>query len=160
VGSDWGENLGDGLAFSATILSIMMAHEMGHYLVARYHGVRASLPFFVPVPLPPLGTLGAVISMRTDQATRNQLVDIGAAGPICGFIASVPAMIIGLKLSHLQKHGAFPIPGSEGTSFLGDSILSYVFTQIIVPDMPEGYDLSAHPVLMGAWAGFLLTAIN
>jgi membrane-associated protease RseP (regulator of RpoE activity) len=144
-----------GPAYSATLMSILVAHEMGHYLMARYHGVPASLPFFIPIPLPPIGTMGAVISMRTDQATRNQLMDIGAAGPICGFIAAVPAMIIGVKLSPLVR-----IEPGTVNGFLGDSALSWAITKLFGPEQPEGYDLLAHPVLMAAWAGFVVTSIN
>ncbi len=143
-----------GWAGGLTLMAILVSHEMGHYLTARRHGVPASLPHFIPMP--PfflLGTLGAVISMRTDRATRNQLMDIGAAGPIAGFLVAVPAMIAGVMLSKVA-----PISGP--TAYLGDSMLSYVITELLAPARPPGTDLMAHSVLMGAWGGFLVTAIN
>jgi Zn-dependent protease len=167
----------DGLAFSASILSILFSHEMGHYLVARRHGVDASLPHFIPMPpIFMLGTLGAVIGMRTDQATRNQLMDIGAAGPIAGFIVAVPAMILGVYLSQIVPAvsteleaifgpsaitglASFVLPRVSG-QFYGDSLLSAGIIRVLRPGLPEGYDLVLNPVLLGAWGGFLVTAIN
>lgn len=148
--------LAGGKAFSATLLSILVAHEMGHYLVARYHGVEASLPHFIP--LPPffiLGTLGAVITMRTDRAERNQLLDIGAAGPIAGFLVAVPAMILGIHLSREVS-----VAGGGPITFFGDSILSGLLVKLLRPELAAGHDLEAHPVMIGAWAGFMVTAIN
>ncbi|MCC7384578.1 MAG: site-2 protease family protein [Deltaproteobacteria bacterium] len=172
-------SLAGGAAFSLTLMSILVAHEMGHYLVARYHGVEASLPHFIPLPpIFPLGTLGAVIGMRTDQATRNQLMDIGAAGPIAGFLVAVPAMVIGIQHSDLlplqrtflENHfmpsmlvtfSSLILPTSEGPlMFFGDSLLSAGLVRLLRPDVREGWDLAVGPVFFGAWAGFLVTAIN
>lgn len=146
-----------GIAGGATLMAILVAHEMGHYLVARRHGVPASLPHFIPLPpkLFLLGTLGAVIALRTDKATRNQLMDIGAAGPIAGFIVAVPAMVAGVLLSKVE-----PAAAGQTFTFFGDSLLSYGITELLAPPRPPGTDLFAHPVLIGAWAGFLVTAIN
>src|SRR5207302_9703325 len=94
------EAIRHGLAFSGTLLAILLAHEMGHFVLARRHGVDATWPFFIPAPLLSLiGTLGAVIRLRSLPRTRKALVDIGAAGPIAGFIATIPALIWGLTLS-------------------------------------------------------------
>ncbi len=149
--------LAGGLAFSVTLMSILVAHEMGHYLVARRHGVEATLPHFIPVPpLFMLGTLGAVIAMRTDRASRNALLDIGAAGPIAGFVVAVPAMIVGIHLSTLVEVAAAQGP----LTFFGDSLLTAGLVKLLRPDVVGGLDLEAHPVFIGAWAGFLVTAIN
>jgi membrane-associated protease RseP (regulator of RpoE activity) len=145
----------NGPQYSLTVMSILLAHEMGHFLVARHHGVAASLPYFIPIPIAPIGTMGAVISMRTDQATRSQLMDIGAAGPICGFLVALPAMIIGAKISTIARLE----PGGDYTMF-GDSLLSFVVAKVFGPAVPDGYDLLANPVWLGAWAGFLVTALN
>lgn len=144
-----------GWAFSVTLMSILIAHEMGHYLVARRHGVEVSLPYFIPVPLEPLGTMGAVITMRTEQATRNQLLDIGAAGPIAGFLVAVPAMIIGIRMSSVVD-----LKDAGMLAFFGDSILSSALTHWLRPELGPGHDLEAHPIWIGAWGGFLVTAIN
>lgn len=148
-----------GPAFSVTLLSILVAHEMGHFVVARSYGIQASPPHFIP--LPPLGvfhlgTLGAVIMMRTDQADRDQLLQIGAAGPIAGFVVAVPAMVLGLAWST-----PVPFASMEGpVLFFGDSLLSWGLEKLVVPDLPADLELEAHPVFLGAWAGFLVTAIN
>lgn len=172
-----------GPAFSATLLAILVSHEMGHYLMARRHGIEASLPHFIPMPpIFLLGTLGAVISMRTDTASRNQLMDIGAAGPIAGFVIAVPAMALGVWMSPLTPVALTPIELAVGfeygrtalvqlasfvlpvspqpVTFFGDSILSAGLIKWLRPDIPAGWDLVASPVLLGAWGGFLVTAIN
>jgi membrane-associated protease RseP (regulator of RpoE activity) len=148
-----------GPAFSATLMSILVAHEMGHYVVARWHGIPATPPHFIP--LPPLGvfhlgTLGAVIAVRTEHASRNQLLDVGAAGPLAGFVVAVPAMILGLSLSE----PVMPTDLGPTRIYFGDSLLSWVLQQWVVGPLPDGMDLEAHPVFLGAWAGFLVTAIN
>ncbi len=88
-----------GLAFSGTILSILLSHEMGHYVFARIHRIETTLPFVIPLPLSPVGTLGAVIQMRSPIATRDALIDVGASGPLAGAIVALPLLVIGLKLS-------------------------------------------------------------
>jgi len=145
-----------GAEFSATLLSILVAHEMGHYVAARWHGVPASLPHFIPLPPPfMLGTLGAVITMRTDRARRHQLLDIGAAGPIAGFIVAVPAMVIGIRASEVGS-----LEGAGAVFHFGDSLLSAALIELVGPPLADGQELMAHPILIGAWAGFLVTAIN
>src|SRR5207253_10315999 len=94
------EMLRHGIGFSAALLFIMLCHEMGHFVMARRHGVDATWPFFIPAPLlSVIGTLGAVIRLRSLPRTRRALLDIGAWGPIAGFVATVPVLIIGLRLS-------------------------------------------------------------
>ena len=144
-----------GWLFSLTLLLILVAHEMGHFLVARHHGIDASLPHFIPLPLPPLGTMGAVITMRTDQAGRNQLMDIGAAGPIAGFIVALVAMAIGIEVSSTTV-----VENSGPLTFFGDSLLSALFLQVLRPELGVNEVLIAHPIWLGAWGGFLVTAIN
>jgi membrane-associated protease RseP (regulator of RpoE activity) len=144
-----------GWQFSLTLLSILVAHEMGHYLAARRHNISASLPHFIPLPLPPLGTMGAVITMQTDEADRNQLMDIGAAGPIAGFVVAIVAMVIGIEVSTTT------IVESKGPlTFMGDSLLSGFFLKVLRPELLANEVLVAHPVWVGAWGGFLVTAIN
>src|SRR5436190_16448079 len=92
-----------GLWYSATILFILGAHELGHYLACRYYQVDASLPFFIPMPLVLTGTLGAFIRIREPIRTKRMLFDIGAGGPFAGFIFAVPALFIGVALSHVVK---------------------------------------------------------
>jgi membrane-associated protease RseP (regulator of RpoE activity) len=146
-----------GPRFSATLLSILVAHEMGHYLAARWHGVDSSLPHFLPMP-PQIfltGTMGAVITMRTDQAKRNQLMDIGAAGPLAGFLIAVPLLIVGI-----QRSAVVSVSTDGPVMFFGDSILTLVLTKLFGPEIPAGSDLLASDVFLGAWCGLLVTAIN
>src|SRR5574342_1180247 len=88
-----------GVPFSASLLLILGFHELGHYLVARAYGVHVSLPYFIPLPLPPMGTMGAIIRMRSPIPNRKVLFDIGIAGPLLGLVLAVPVLIIGLMLS-------------------------------------------------------------
>src|SRR5262245_55893455 len=91
-----------GLAVSGTLMAILVCHEMGHYLVARRHGIDASLPYFIPLPpMISLGTMGAVIRMRQPITDRNQLIDVGAAGPLAGLAIAIPLLVVGLNLSEL-----------------------------------------------------------
>jgi len=92
-----------GLWYSATILLILGAHELGHYFACRYYDVDASLPFFIPVPFPFTGTMGAFIKIREPIPSKQMLFDIGIAGPIAGFVVAVPALVIGIWMSHVIR---------------------------------------------------------
>src|SRR5688572_8428073 len=99
-----------GVQFAGTLMTILVCHEMGHYLVARRHRLDVSLPYFIPLPpFVSLGTMGAVIRMRRPISDRNQLIDVGAAGPLAGLVAAIPLLLIGLSLSplsHVSQEGA------------------------------------------------------
>jgi len=92
-----------GWAYSATILAILGCHELGHYVACRYYDVDASLPFFLPVPITLTGTLGAFIRIREPIPQKRMLFDIGIAGPIAGFLVAVPALFIGIAMSHVVR---------------------------------------------------------
>jgi membrane-associated protease RseP (regulator of RpoE activity) len=149
--------LAGGFAFAATLMTILVVHEMGHYVAARIHGVEASLPFFVP--LPPqisLGTLGAVIRMKNPIQDRNQLIDVGVAGPIAGLVVAIPLLVIGLSLSEVSS---VPV---EGNFHEGNSIL-YILLKLAVTGryLPDGAtDVMLHPMAFAAWVGLLITMIN
>lgn len=146
-----------GLGFGATLMAILVCHEMGHYVVARRRHIDVSLPYFVP--LPPqisLGTLGAIIRMRQPIVDRNHLIAVGAAGPLAGLAAAIPLLILGLTLSSVG-----PIePGAylEGNSILYLGIKYAVFGHYL--PSPEGMDVHLHPVAFAAWVGLLITMIN
>ncbi|HEX9948853.1 MAG TPA: site-2 protease family protein, partial [Thermodesulfobacteriota bacterium] len=106
-----------GPVYSLAILSILVAHEMGHYLVSRKYGVPSSLPYFIPFPLPPFGTLGAVIRTKGTIPHRKALFDIGSAGPLCGLALAIPAVVIGFLLSEVVDVSKLP----EQTTSLGNS---------------------------------------
>ena len=103
--------------FAATLMGILLCHELGHYVIGRRRGVDVSLPYFIPVPpVITLGTLGAVIRMRKPIADRNTLFDVGAAGPIAGLVIAIPLLVIGLSLSELGA--TTPDDMIEGNSIL------------------------------------------
>lgn len=148
--------LWQGLWYSATLLAILGAHEMGHYVYCRRYNVDATLPFFLPAPIPLTGTLGAVIRIREAFPTRSALFDIGIAGPLAGFFVLVPALFIGLALSTIV-----PEPTStEDLMSLGEPLLFKLGTQLMFGDVPAGSTINMHPMVFAAWFGMLATALN
>ncbi len=145
-----------GLWYSATILAILGCHELGHYFACRYYDVDASLPFFLPVPPPFLtGTLGAFIRIREPIPTKRMLFDIGIAGPIAGFLVAVPALFIGLAMSHVAK-----LPSDFTGYELGEPLLFKLASTLLWGATPDGYSLNLHPMAFAAWFGLLATALN
>jgi membrane-associated protease RseP (regulator of RpoE activity) len=143
----------DGLAFSITLMTILLAHELGHYFACRYYGIDASLPYFLPFPSP-IGTLGAFIRIRSPIYTRQALFDVGIAGPLAGFILLVPALVIGIASSKV-------IPGiaERGDLIFGVPAIQRFFEWIIFPGVRSA-DILLHPVARAAWVGMLATALN
>jgi membrane-associated protease RseP (regulator of RpoE activity) len=141
--------------FAATLLAILVVHESGHYLTARLHHVRSSLPYFLPLPLlNPFGTLGAVILMPDRIRSRRALLDIGAAGPLAGMAAAVPLMLYGLSLSEVG-------PRSTGHYVQeGQCILYWALKYLVHGAIPADHDVYLHPVALAAWGGFLVTFVN
>jgi membrane-associated protease RseP (regulator of RpoE activity) len=146
-----------GLWYSGTVLAILGSHEMGHYLACRYYDVDASLPFFLPMPLFPTGTLGAFIRIREPIPEKRMLFDIGIAGPIAGFLVALPALFIGLSMSTIV---AIPNPLPSGTIVFGEPLLYKIASRLMWGAIPSGYDLNLHPMAFGAWFGLLATALN
>lgn len=144
-----------GLWYSGTILAILGCHELGHYFACRYYDVDASLPFFLPAPLPLTGTLGAFIRIREPIPSKRMLFDIGIAGPIAGFVVAVPALFVGLWLSRVV---VFP-PDLDGLS-LGEPLLFQLASRLVWGATPEGYTINLHPMAFAAWFGLLATALN
>ena len=147
--------LSRGLWYSATILGILGAHELGHYYACRYYRVDASLPYFLPLPFLFTGTLGAVIRIWQPIRTKPMLFDIGVAGPIAGFVVAVPALFFGLSLSHVV-----PLPDDFFGLSLGEPPLFRLAAWMIWGTVPEGYSLNLHPVALAGWFGLLITALN
>lgn len=146
-----------GIPFSFTLLLILGCHEFGHYYYAMKHNVDATLPYFIPAPpfLFLIGTFGAFIKIKSPIYRRDALLQIGAAGPIAGFIVAVPALIIGLLLSPV-----IPLNGEQVGIILGDSLLMKFLTLIIHPNLPEGMDILLHPIAFAGWIGLLVTMLN
>jgi len=143
-----------GLPFSLTLLTILLAHEFSHYIASRMHGVEASLPYFIPAPTL-FGTLGAFIAMRSRITTKNALLDIGASGPLAGFIISVIAVMAGLAYSDL----IVPQAGKEVIE-LGDSILFRALSKIVIGNVPDSAEIYLHPVAFAGWIGLFVTSLN
>ena len=135
---------------------ILLCHEMGHYVMARRHRVPASLPYFIPLPFGPFGTLGAVIRMRGPFYSRRALFDIGIAGPLAGLAVAVPVTFFGLRLSGVTSAGRVP-PGTLG---LGEPILFHWLSRLALGPLPAGSDTLLHPLAFAGWAGFFVTALN
>jgi membrane-associated protease RseP (regulator of RpoE activity) len=175
-----------GWPFALSMMGILFAHEMGHYIMCRYYKVPATLPYFLPAPLlSPLGTFGAFIMMRGIPKNKRVLFDVGVAGPIAGLVIAIPVLFLGLSLSHLGPIGH----AAQGTSgFLEGNSIFYLFSKYVVfgkllpePVSMNGlspivywlqYFLTAHPipfngtdvmlhnVALAGWAGLLVTALN
>jgi len=143
-----------GFWYSATILTILGCHELGHYFACRYYDVDASLPFFLPAPIL-TGTLGAFIRIREPIPTKRMLFDIGIAGPIAGFVVAVPALFIGLSMSHVV-----PIPPDFVGAELGEPLLFKLASWLVFGSPPQGYSINMHPMAFAAWFGLLATALN
>ena len=146
-----------GLWYSATILAILGCHELGHYIACRYYDVDASRPFFLPMPFLFTGTLGAFIRIREPIPSKRMLFDIGIAGPIAGFIVAVPALLVGLRMSHVV---ALPLRLPPGTMDLGEPLLFKLASRLIWGTQPAGVSLNLHPMAFAAWFGLLATALN
>jgi membrane-associated protease RseP (regulator of RpoE activity) len=184
----WGQLLAllrgifSGWPFALSLLSILLAHEFGHYLMSRHHKTPATLPYFIPFPLPPLGTMGAAILMKGIPKNKRILFDIGVAGPLAGMVIAIPVLFLGLSMSNLGS--VDPMPGGfiegnsliyllakyivfgkflpEPASFGGMSPflywLRYFFTGH--PSPLGGMDVFISPVALAGWAGLLVTALN
>ena len=139
--------------FTGALLAILLAHEFGHYIAARIHKVDASLPYFIPMPISMLGTMGAVIRMRGTIPTRKALLDIGASGPLAGLALAIPLYLWGAAHSRV-----LPLP--VGAMELGESLALKFFDHIAAPPIPPGTELFLSPVAFGAWGGMLVTMIN
>ena len=175
-----------GWPYAASFLGILVAHEFGHYLMGRYHGVHVSLPYFLPLPFPisPFGTLGAFINMKEPPKNRRILLDIGIAGPLAGLVVAIPVLFLGLLLSDVSRLNLAP---GTAVQMEGNSILyllakfitfgkllpapvsyggispalywiKYFFTGL--PSPVGALDVNLSPVAWAGWGGLLVTAMN
>jgi membrane-associated protease RseP (regulator of RpoE activity) len=147
-----------GRPFSGTLLLILLAHEMGHYVYCKRHGVAATLPYFLPAPTL-FGTLGAFIRIRSPIYSRAALFDIGISGPIAGFVVALPALAIGLALSQSGSHHVQQSQIVFGYPPIFDWMWAYVWPGA-KPFHVEAATLHLHPVAFAAWVGMFATALN
>lgn len=155
-----------GPAYAAGIMAVLLAHEMGHYLMSRRWRVRASLPYFLPFPdIPtlvqsPIGTFGAVIVMKSRMPNRRALLDIGAAGPIAGFLVSLVVLAVGLGLSTTAMLPEPWPPHGYMAYVFGDSLLLVGLRWFILGPLPPGHEVFLHPLARAGWVGLFVTALN
>ncbi|MEW6456027.1 MAG: site-2 protease family protein [Acidobacteriota bacterium] len=143
-----------GFLYTLTLMGILLAHEMGHYLTSRYYNIPASLPYFIPFPNL-IGTFGAFIKIKAPVTRKKALFDIGVAGPFAGFVVAIPFLIYGLKISKPVLSISKP-----GAMILGEPIILKILTNIFLKDIPDNYHLYLHPIAFAAWFGLLATAFN
>ena len=144
----------NGVPFAATLLFILVTHELGHFLLSKIHRVPASLPLFIPGPPHFIGTFGAIIRIRGPILSRRALFDIGVAGPLAGFIVAVVALVVGLQLSTVVDRTA-----TFGLQ-LGEPLLLKFMAWLIVGSLPPQADVLLHPVAFAAWFGLFVTSLN
>jgi len=180
------KNLDAGIPFAFSLLAILLAHEFGHYLAARYHKTPVTLPYFIPFPLSLFGTMGAFIQLKAPPKNKRVLHDIGVAGPLAGLVVAIPILFIGLSLSPVDVINP-QIPAGSVLTFEGNSLF-YLAAKFVVHGellpAPASYgdvspfmywvrylftgypaplgsrDVLMHPLAWAGWAGLLITALN
>ncbi|OGC78065.1 MAG: hypothetical protein A2Z27_03865 [candidate division Zixibacteria bacterium RBG_16_50_21] len=148
------ERILKGWPYSFWLLSILTFHEFGHYLTSKYRKVKVTLPYFIPAPTL-LGTLGAFIRSKSPFKNRGELLEVGAMGPVAGFVVAIAAIIVGLKLSEVV-----PEASGAGVLILGDSLLFSWLGDLVLGKLPEGHTLMLNPVAFAGWVGLLVTMLN
>jgi len=160
------QSVGGGLRLLIGLFSILLAHEMGHYLMCRYYRVDATLPFFIPSPWIPLGltvwmplsfvgTFGALIRIRDRFPDRKSLFDVGVAGPLAGFVVCLPVLVLGI----LEAPVVPDVPREFGRS-IGEPLLFQWLVPLLKGNIPDGATLTLGPLGQAAWFGLLVTALN
>lgn len=156
VGSIGGQRWLDGLLYAGPLMTILLAHEFGHYLQARRYGVPASLPYFVPMPITIFGTMGAIIGMRPRVASTKALFDLAITGPIAGLIPSLVFSYVGLKMSTISVFEE----GANNFIRLGEPPVFKFLSGLALGPLAEGQDVTLHPVAFAGWVGIFITALN
>jgi membrane-associated protease RseP (regulator of RpoE activity) len=146
---------GGGLSFSLALMTTLLAHELGHFLQALRYRVPASLPYFIPLPISPIGTMGAVIVMQPGLGNRRSLFDIGITGPLAGLVPALVFSIVGLSWSHVE-----PIVAHPGGWILGEPLLFKFLGYLVFGPIPAGSTVVLHPVAYAGWVGIFITALN
>jgi membrane-associated protease RseP (regulator of RpoE activity) len=138
-----------GLLYMAAVLAVLGAHEAGHFIAARLHGIPTTLPFFIPMPILLTGTLGAVIGMEGSRADRKQLFDIAIAGPLAGLVIAVPLLALGLLFGQVGDANPFAL-----------APLAVWLQSVLRPDLTAGLTVEPNAFFMAGWVGLLVTGLN
>ena len=138
-----------GVLYAGAVLAVLTAHEAGHFIAARIHGIPATLPFFLPVPVLITGTLGAVIGMEGSRADRRQLFDIALAGPLAGLLVALPLLAIGMRDGIVTDANPFALPP-----------LAAWMLGALRPDLVAGLTIAPNALFMAGWVGLLVTGLN
>lgn len=138
-----------GLSYMAAAMLVLTAHEAGHFIAARLHGIPATLPYFIPMPVLLTGTLGAVIGMEGSRANRRELFDIAVAGPLAGLVVALPLLTCGLMQGTVGQSNPFALPP-----------LATWIQSLVRPDLPSGTTVAPNPLFMAGWVGLLVTGLN
>ena len=183
----WEQTILGGLPFAGGMMAFLIAHEFGHYLMGRHHKTHVSLPYFIPFPLSPFGTMGAVIQMKEQPRNKRILLDIGIAGPLSGLFVAIPLLLWGLSLSKMDVIDTAGLAPGMGFTLEGNSVLylaaKYLVFGQLLPSPPDyngvtpllywvryfftgqplpmgGVDVLLHPLAWAGWAGLLVTSLN
>jgi membrane-associated protease RseP (regulator of RpoE activity) len=151
----WTQRFLLGLEYAVPLMTILVCHEMGHFVQAWRNGVYASFPYFIPVPFPPLGTMGAVIAMEARMGHRRALFDIGITGPLAGLIPTIIFCTWGIKMSTVV-----PIENHLNESHIGAPLLFQFLADWLGKSITEGYGMNLHPLAFAGWVGLLITSLN
>ena len=143
------EHWGRGLIYAAAVIAVLTAHEAGHFIAAKLHGIPATLPFFIPMPILLTGTLGAVIGMEGSRADRRQLFDIAVAGPLAGLVVAIPLITLGMMMGTVGEANPFAL-----------APLAAWLQSLVRPDVPTGMTVAPNPLFMAGWVGLLVTGLN
>lgn len=153
------ERFGVGLPYALGLMLILGAHELGHYFMARFHNMKVTLPYFIPVPFA-LGTFGAFIQLKSPSENRRALFDVGVAGPLAGLVFAIPALLVGLQSSQVVS-GSETVSMMQGGVSVGSSVLLAFLAKLSLGEaITEGHQLLLSPLAFAGWLGLLVTALN
>ncbi|QDV16286.1 Peptidase family M50 [Gimesia panareensis] len=151
----WSTFLSNGFSYAGPVMLILLSHEMGHYLQSRRYHIPATRPLFIPMPMSPFGTMGAVILQRGGVANRKQMFDIAVSGPLAGLVFAIPFAYWGLLNSTVET----VIPESGAVSFGEPLILKWMITLVHGP-LAENQEIAMNSMLFAGWVGIFITALN